>query len=239
MSKKMFFAPIGGVSPYLANLVAYYKLNTNSNDFSGNSHNGADTSVSYANVGKVGNSATYNGSTSKTLIPQSTDFDFSNLISDIPFSFTMGVYFTGSGNVVLMCKFSNVSTGQWIIQTSGTRVQVFLFSNSFTFLSNTMTASLSTGVWYNLTVTYNGNGTNSGIKIYIDAVLQTVTNSNAGIYSKMPINNTPIGLGSTSLGTSFFFNGRLDEVYVWKNRELSALEISNAYTKFNAGQTLI
>ena len=59
----MFFSPIGNSNPFLPNLVAYYKFDTNSNDFSGNSHNGVDTAISYANAGKVGNCATFNGST--------------------------------------------------------------------------------------------------------------------------------------------------------------------------------
>src|SRR6478736_4152257 len=67
-------------------LVAYYKFDSNSNDFTKNSHNGTDTSVNYATAGKVSNSATFNGTTSFINVPQSNDFDFSNAGGDIPFS---------------------------------------------------------------------------------------------------------------------------------------------------------
>ena len=44
------------------NLISYYKLDSNSNDSVG-TNNGTDTSVSYV-AGKIGNSGSFNGSTS-------------------------------------------------------------------------------------------------------------------------------------------------------------------------------
>src|SRR6478736_294265 len=67
-------------------LVAYYKFDSNSNDYSGDTHNGIDANISYANVGKVGNSATFNGTTSFIYSPQSIDFDFNKNPGDLPFS---------------------------------------------------------------------------------------------------------------------------------------------------------
>jgi len=239
MHHNIFGGRYNVISPYLANLIAYYKLDSNSNDFSDNSHNGIDTNVSYANAGKVGNSATYNGTTAKTLIPQSTDFDFSDVTADISFSVTMGVYFSGSGNAVLMCKYFNSGSGQWVIQSIGNQMFFYLQTNGSNYIYKITTAALSTGIWYHLGFTYDGSATTAGLKIYVNGTLATVTPVSAGTYTKMAITSNPVGLGVDSTGALNFFNGRIDETYVWKNRVIDATEMADAHTKFNAGQTLI
>lgn len=52
------------------NLISYYKLDSNSNDSVG-TNNGTDTSVSYV-AGKIGNAASFNGSTS-TILANTSD----------------------------------------------------------------------------------------------------------------------------------------------------------------------
>ena len=108
----MFFSTVNVVSPYLADLIGYWKFDSNSNDFSGNIHNGTDTGVNYSSGGKVGNSVTFSGGTNRVAISQSTDFDFSSGGLDIPFSLSFWVYTTNS------------SASQWIIsKRDGTNAQ--------------------------------------------------------------------------------------------------------------------
>lgn len=235
----MFFAPSGAVSPYLSNLVAYWKFDSNSNDFSGNGHNGTDTNISYSNAGKVSNSATFNGTSSNILVSQSTDFDFSNATNDLPFSISMGIYLSGTTDYFFLSKYNNTTNFQWEIQQSGSRLYIILFSNGSTYIGTYTTATLPTGVWLHFGFTYDGSATTGGLKTYINGVLQTVTSFTAGTYTKMPITNTPVGIGCASNGTSFRLNGRTDECYVWKNRILTGAEILTASNEFYAGNPLI
>jgi len=98
----MFLSSSGSASnPFLPNMVAYWNFNANSNDSTVNMHNGTDTSISYASAGIVNNCASFGG-TSYIVVPQSTDFDFSDVSSDLPF--TIGFYI----------KPNSIGTAQWL-----------------------------------------------------------------------------------------------------------------------------
>lgn len=239
--KKMFFSKVG-VNPYLADLVAYYKYDSNSNDFSGNGHNGTDTSISYANAGEVGNCATFNGSTSFISVPQSTDFDFSDAVSDIPFSVLTGGYFSGTSNTIIGKNSNSSNNGQWNIYNLSGKIYVLLWKDPVggIYIGRTSSVTLSLNTQYHICVTYTGSGTSSGIKIYINGIEDLFTTDfSAGIYIKMPITNEPLIIGKLQASGSFNLNGRLDEIYVYKNREMTSELILNASNEFFAGNPLI
>src|SRR5690606_35078959 len=82
-----------GAFDFTTALVAYWKYNGNSNDSSGNGHNGTDTSMTYG-AGQVGDCAIFNGSTSKIIVPDANGFSFTNGSSDVPFTILIPFYFT-------------------------------------------------------------------------------------------------------------------------------------------------
>ena len=238
----MFFSPIGNSNPFLPNLVAYYKFDTNSNDFSGNSHNGVDTAISYANAGKVGNCATFNGSTSFISVPQSTDFDFSDAISDIPFSVLTGGYFSGTSNTIVGKNNNTPYNGQWNIYNLSGKIYVVLWKDPVggDRIGRVSSVTLSLNTQYHICVTYTGSGTSSGIKIYINGIEDLFTTDfSAGTYTKMQIINEPLIIGKLQASGAFYLNGRLDEMYIYKNRQLISSDIFNASNKFFAGNPLI
>src|SRR3990172_11812228 len=57
------------------NLKGHWKLDANSNDFSGSGPNGSDTDVSYVEA-KYSNGASFNGSSSKIEFAQDADLEF-------------------------------------------------------------------------------------------------------------------------------------------------------------------
>jgi len=77
------------------------------------------------------------------------------------------------------------------------------------------------GQWYHLAYTYDG----SILKLYVDGVLK----NSLSISGKLKINTRPISFGSDN-GNQKFFNGLIDEVYLY-SRTLSATEIQNYYNQ--------
>jgi len=93
--------------------------------------------------------------------------------------------------------------------------------------SNTV---LTTGVWFNLVVTYDGNALPGGVKFYVDNVLTTNTTISNTLTSTIIIPAINLNLGARA-GSNNFQAGNLDEVAMW-NRELTVGEVNEIW---NAG----
>lgn len=233
----MFFSPIGNVNPFLTNLVAYWKLNSNSNDSSVNMHNGTDTNISYINTGLVNNCATFTNVNSKIRVPQSADFDFSNGVSDIPFSGSLCMY-TTAGNGWIISKYASIYQGAWIVRLIDYKIQVLLLNTDNNYIGINVVNTINAAVWSHISWTYSGNSLPSGIKLYINGNLQSTTPVVAGSYTTMQTINSELVI-SGNLSGQFPYYGRLDEIGIWKNRELTSVEVLAAYNKLLTGQSLI
>ncbi|MDX2172119.1 MAG: LamG-like jellyroll fold domain-containing protein [Bacteroidota bacterium] len=110
----------------------------------------------------------------------------------------------------------------------------------------TGTTLYNDGNWHHLAYTYNGSVNASGMKIYVDGILQTVIVNGNALTS--PSNSgASFNIGSRN-SINYFYNGSIDEVRFW-NKELCASEINGrkncellgnepqllAYYKFNQG----
>ncbi len=220
-------------SALLTNLVAYYNLDANANDVV-NSHNGTSTNISYSNAGKNGNCATFNGTSSMIVTPQTTDFDFSTISSDLPFSFSFWSYSASNSGTqyVINKRAASGVTDQWAIAKVGVNLYLNLFTTTSIYIGKYINATPTLNVWEHYVVTYNGNGANSGITWYKNGVSTATTNSSAGTYTKMPITSQTATIGRANWTATGYLNGRLDEMAIWKNRELNATEVAELY---NAG----
>ncbi|MFQ5492567.1 MAG: DUF2341 domain-containing protein [Candidatus Dojkabacteria bacterium] len=87
----------------------------------------------------------------------------------------------------------------------------------------TSTTSLTTGIWYHLVGTYDGDLT---MKIYIDGDLDTTHTLGGQLIST--VDGTGVNMGAWQAGVLDDLNGSLDEVRVY-NKELSAAEIAKLY----------
>lgn len=232
----MFFAPSDA---YQANLVAYYKLDVNSNDFSGNAHNGIDTAISYVSLGKVGNSAIFNGTTSFISVPQSVDFDFSTSVSDIPFSISFWLYVSNTNLRYVIARGISINNLQFDCSINP-NFSFWLYSGTApNYIGKIIQEAQSLNVWQHFAVTYDGSSTIEGLKLYKNGILKATDNFNNG-YIKMNQNTDSLIIGKRSYGTTTsFYNGRQDELYIWKNRILTPNEILDAFNLGNAGFSLI
>ena len=110
--------------------------------------------------------------------------------------------------------------------------------NSTNYFGKVCTSVLNTD-WNNVLITYNGNSNVSGLNIYINGSLQTVTT--VGTSSDLTgtlSNSIPLNIGARN-NTDVFFNGQIDEVAIF-DTALNAGQIYNDIyqpTKTGTNQT--
>lgn len=224
----------------LENLVAYYPLNTDANDFSGKGYNGTLVNSPTFVSGKVGNGLQITAQNQVVTIPNNDDFTFSDGTSDLPFTISAWLYttaYSSSGNRWIS-KRENVYHYEWLAIFNDSVFNLVLHSQNSGSIIKTITCTNTTSLntWNHFVITYDGtNG-----KIYINGVLQATTTVYGGSYTRMI--NTPayIRIGSNrSTAANTAQLGITDELAIWKNRELTATEVAELYNKGNAGLPLI
>jgi len=187
------------------NLLAYYKLDGNSNDSVG-SNNGTDTSISYVS-GKINQSALFNGTNSSVTLT----------ISQIPTNTITYNYWIKSSSTT----YQNIIRGEKLGMLSTiylNKVRNYLYNGTWnTSDSNT---SVNDGNWHMVTVTYNG----SSIKTYIDGVLDKTDTISITLTSP----STDFWFGREISAGQAVLNGYLDEVGLW-SRALSSTEVTQLY----------
>jgi hypothetical protein len=216
---------------FLPNLVAYYAFENNANDSLG-VHNGTLVAGGYT-TGKNGNAFQITAQNHVITVPDNDDFTFADGTSDLPFSISTWLYttsYSNNGNRFLS-KREGVSSLEWLFSFNASVFNLNLHSLNSTVNVKTIscanTASLNT--WNHFVTVYNGtNGTT-----YINGVAQTTTNSISGTYSRMQNTSAVLRIGSNAgTAASTAQLGRIDELAIWKNRQLTATEVAELY---NAG----
>ena len=243
--RAMMFS-LGGLpgTNFLTNLVAYYSFDaSNATDIHTGTNNGTVIGSPTFPSGKNGNCIDFGNDNNFNYvnIADSTDFSFTNEITDVPFSISMWVNFQGFGSVGswLINKRGNTSgSDEWSFAYAGGILTFAKFqfnNNGIVQLIRTSSSIFSTNTWYHIVYTDNGTSLVGSGQIYINGALNVASNSNSGgIYTRMNNGNsiTRLGLNSWSTDSGFKHKGKLDEIAIWKNRQLTALEVTELY---NAG----
>ena len=106
----------------------------------------------------------------------------------------------------------------------GSQVRFLLVDpgNGSIYASGNTTLSLNT--WYHVGITYDGNGL-SGINIYINGIVQTLSSGGSGTYVSMSNTNQSVEIGKYITREVL---GKVDEVAIF-NSELSQGDITAIY----------
>lgn len=231
----------------LANLVGYYPLNANGNDFSGNGYNGTLVNSPTFVSGKVNNAINFGNDTVIRYvdIPDNNDFSFTDGVNDLPFTVSFWVYrlATGTGFLVSKNILNNTGVSEWasLFLTERIRFAIYDKTVNASFIGKDTNSTFSIGVWQHVVLSYSGNQIHSGLKIYSNGILQATTDLTSGTYTGMGNFTAPVYLGHRFNDTNGNnkLKGYLDEVAIWKNRELTQSEVTELYNKGNAGLPLI
>lgn len=197
-------------------LLAYWKLDNNSNDSVGSS-NGSDTSVSYSQ-GKIYLGGEYNGSTSTTII--------SNTLASVS-SLTVSMWVRPDSSLVekkYFCRDWNGGTdwGFFLGQDATTHFSCGVKTTiNWRTISDTSTyLSLFNSVWYHLAMTYDGTTLRlykNGVQVSSSALSETMETTT----------NKELRIGCLNSTTQLVDAG-IDEVGFW-DRALTSVEVESLY----------
>ncbi|MES2657943.1 MAG: rhamnogalacturonan lyase B N-terminal domain-containing protein [Verrucomicrobiota bacterium] len=197
-------------------LVAWYKLEGNSQDASGNDNHGTANFVTYPIDGAGAQTGLFNGSTSHIVIPRSIQDDFTVAL-------WMKATGTGgagtqwwSGDGMVDGEVSG-SAADWGLSLLNGKVAFGIGTTDTTFAS---TSNVNNGQWHHIAATRKSTG--GAIQIFVNGILQTTGTGPAGPRTAPP----SLRIGSLQTGAAAgFFNGGIDGVRLY-NKVLTAAEIA-------------
>jgi hypothetical protein len=213
-------------------IVAYYRMQGNSNDSSG-SNNGSDTSMTYTgDDGIYGNGAHFNGTTGKILVPNASALNITGTVS-------LGAWIkvtditTGLPILYKGYEAANQTRYSLAIKTTGAvRFRVVATAGR----SEVTNTTLTNGTWAHVGVVCNINGgTNATFYINGIAASSTLDDGSAGSYANVSESNQMgIGIRSDSSG---FGAGSIDDAFV-ANGTITAAEFLTLYQAGPSGASL-
>ena len=241
----------GGIAPapadYTTDLVASYNFDSDFTDYTG-TNNPSSTNLVTAGVagGKVSNAVDFQNSLSSYIvIPDSDDFSFTDGVNDLPFSISLWVKFDTLGNVgAFVWKGGGPSDREYRLQTqTATQGFVIKIMDPTTNVLERFALSgvnIVTGNWYHIVATYDGSKTGAGLNLYVNGVASTETPVETGTYTGMVNSSFPLAIGNRADTLSALsIDGLMDEVHIWKNRELTAAEVTDIYNTENVGNSIL
>lgn len=218
----------GGSNPLWNGLQAYYTADNTPNDALGN-YNGTLTNGATYGTGIINQGFSFDGINDYVDLGNNLDFDGST-----PFSFNVWVKknskkFNGliskaggaPSYVGYNFRFDQSGSGGYLnfILTSDftTTNQLYCRSNSAVPLSSMNMC----------TVSYDGSKSVSGVKFYINGVVDSTVSVTDNLTGSVT-NSNNCTLGAVPLGGNVYLNGIIDEVGVW-SRELTSAEVTELY----------
>jgi hypothetical protein len=220
-------------------LVAYWKMNEGAslsrNDF-WDGHDLFQTNYPVQASGKLGNAASFNGSSQ--FLNAGNDSAFDN-----PTNFSVAFWIKtggqGSGSHKIISKH-NANDDGWVIQINGSagdyqnKIWIVMQDQSVNVLSRFGSTSLNDNQWHFVVVTRTGQT----LAIYIDNVAETLSEGggSTGTVGNMS-NNGEVTVGRRSEAQSQYLSGTLDEFGFW-TKVLSSQERADLYNS-GSGQTMV
>ena len=204
-------------------LVAQYDFNNNLIDSIGG-NNGTGTNITFNN-----GSAVFSGIPSKVLINNLGAFDFTDGVNDLPFRIETSVILnslpSGSSDpsTYILGKRDNTSTlqnYQLIVRQNG--FDFALLSNNPTAgigVNNRFSQNLSLNTVYDITITYDGSKTLSGLKMVVNGVEQVGNEDFGTIYTAQEYTGANVYLGIAGFGipaSRFYLDGKMDYLKIYK-----------------------
>ena len=207
--------------------VALYQLNGDATDESGN-YNGTAIDVTYG-AGEFGQAAVFTDpNTRKIDLPSSLNANVFNPTSQFSLSMWIKMNDITRPQYLFNCNTpNNVNLGVDSNNQGDGKVVWTIYNTSYAFLISTTT--ITTGVWYNVVVTYN----NGFSEMFIDNVSQgTITKTLVQSSEKVTLGYRE------NLPLTEAVNGSIDQVRIF-NRALRPYEVEALYTEEYCTPTIV
>ena len=221
-----------------SDLVAYWPFISGAGagalDHSGNSNHGTIIDATWTTDLPVPAfnrySVNFDGIDDYMSVPDSNDLSFGNASTDSAFSISAWIKNDSIGATQrIVTKASSTSSIEYMFTINGSnQLGLYLYDGSSgNRIGATTNIALSSGVWYHVVATYDGNGANTGINLYVDTNTGTRSLDSAGSYVAMHNTSDPVRVGSLSYASQYF-DGKIDSLAIF-NYELSAANVSTIY----------
>ena len=210
-----FFVLISGVAyaNLLNNLEAYYPLDGNSHDSSGNNHHGTHfNNVTYTSE-RVNQAAEFDGASGIDL-----NYNFGNLTSHTISAWVKTNQYLNPGAIV----FSNMVNAPYVgiqLYVQGGNLYGGVYCNNNGYIDTS--SYVSNNEWHFLVQTFDG----STVRLYNDGQFVRAIDRPYSNCGSAPGN---ANIGYKNFQTKYFFEGLIDEVGIW-GRALSSTEILELY----------
>lgn len=246
MSKKLFLNTQSSRIP-VEKLISYLRLNNDIIDQTGN--------LTYSKVGTIFSNGIFSGVANESIqftslsdrlnTPDTSSLTFLNK----PFSLSLCVNITNIGvnqNGILIryliSKRGDVSNREWQLDIRDTGKLMFrIYDNStggyIECIGNTI---LSNSTPYHIVCSYDGGAIASGLKIFLNGVLETMTFTNSGAFVSMENLSEKISIGGVdwSSANSVSPLGKFDGIGFW-NVKLNKKQVKSLYDLQSAGYEVI
>jgi hypothetical protein len=144
------------------------------------------------------------------------EFSFTSGKADSRFSISTWVYMNDATQFRIASKMLTNATAEYAFFTSAADQLNFVLytNNTSNRISRYTSATLTSyeGQWIHLAATYDGSGSSTGLKIYLNGNRVDDTTSNVGVYSAMSNTNAPFTIGRAFQSNA---NGKIDEAAVF------------------------
>ena len=199
-------------------------------DSSGNGRNGVTVNNPLWVVGKLNNCLQFNGTNQ-----QVNCGDIANFERTQPCSYEFW-FNTTSVDTRLFLSNMEMPTpkGMRIAMMSG-NIDIGFYNSGSNILKVHTNLTFNNGIFHHCIITYNGSSLASGIKIYVDNVLQSIIIDNNNLTATI-LNTATFRIAGRS-DLIYFFNGKIDEVIIY-DRELDSVEVANRYNGGTGTETL-
>lgn len=129
---------------------------------------------------------------------------------------------------------------QFYVDSGTTKLSAVLFNDTSTSqqITRQSLASVSTGTWTHVVVTYDGSSGSSGFHLYVNGVLNDGT-SNGATISATTVTSDAVNIGRRRSDTNLYWNGKMDEIRVSKGIARSADWIKTEYNNQNSPSTFV
>lgn len=220
----------------LTNLELYAKYDDDLTDASGNSRNGTGFGTPTYTTGKINNGVVLNGSTQ--YVTHGTGVPIASVSK---FSYSVWFRATSLSSYKVLCnEGAGTNTARSTLGLGGggmgdsTALGATVANGSNTY-GYTATGKISTATWYHVVMIYDGTQTGNANRLilYLNGSQETLTFVGTIPSTTYDTTADNFHVGTVS-GSSFFWDGRIDELGVW-SRALTGSEVTELY---NSGSGL-
>jgi len=209
----------------LTNVYARWHLNEATEltvlDSSGNGRNGTPINSPISVAGKLNNCLSFNGSNQQINFGNIANFERTQ-----PCSYEFCFNTTASATRLVFSKMIMPNPLGMRIAIIDGKINLGLYANSSNVLQLQTNSIFNDGNWHHCIITYDGSSLASGVKFYVDNVLQATTIINNNLSAS--ILNTATFRIAGRMDSAYFFSGKLDEMIIY-DKVLSVSEVSYRY----------